>query len=256
MATIILISAITVMTYMSLCWLYSLSIKRSDIADVAWGMGFVTLTSALMIRFGTSDTKSWLLLTMVSLWGLRLATHIAARHHGKPEDSRYQDMRKTWKWPKLQSYTNVFILQGFFLLLVSTPLVLFFLDTNHTIKWFNYIGLLVWAIGLVFESVGDYQLVRFKSDAKNKGKVMRFGLWRYTRHPNYFGEISLWWGIYLFTLFTPYWYVGLIGPITITYLIIGVSGIPMLERKYKGNAAYEDYQKTTSAFFPLPSKQK
>lgn len=254
MASIIITSILVVLIYMTLWWLYALILKRNDIADVAWGIGFIAITTVLFLQANHTNFKSYIVLIMIILWGGRLATHIGIRRRGKPEDMRYQAMRREWKYPILQSYTNVFLSQGFFMLLVATPIMLFFSSTPGTLNWYNLIGLMIWVVGFVFESISDYQLAQFIKNPKNKGKIMRYGLWRYTRHPNYFGEISLWWGFYIFTLFTPFWYIGLIGPIAITFLIIGVSGIPMLEKRYKGNKDYEDYQKTTSAFFPLPPR--
>lgn len=240
---------------MSAWWLYAQVHKRNDVADIAWGIGFIVLAASLYIREGAQDNKATIALGMVAAWGIRLAVHIAVRHQGKPEDGRYQAMREGWKYPLFQSYIFVFMTQGLFLLLVTAPIMLLFYDTDRSLAWYNYTGIAVWAVGLLFEAIGDYQLAQFIKNPANKGKIMRYGLWSYTRHPNYFGEISLWWGFYLFTLFTPYWLVGLVGPITITCLIIGVSGIPMLEKRYKGNKEYERYQKTTSAFFPMLPKK-
>lgn len=254
MGTLILFSALVIFAYMTIWWQIALYKKRNDVADVAWGIGFVTVAVCLYAKYGVNGARTYLVLGMVAAWGLRLAIHIALRHNSKAEDGRYQAMAAGWKHKTLQSYTNVFLSQGFFLLLVAMPILLFFGYYSQTIQWYNYVGLGVWVMGFLFEAIGDYQLAQFIKLPKNKGKIMRYGLWRYTRHPNYFGEISLWWGFYLFTAITPFWYVGLFGPITITFLILGVSGIPMLERRYKGNNAYKDYQKTTSAFFPMLPK--
>ena len=254
MATIIVLSILTIFVYLTLFWIFALIQKRNDIADVAWGMGFIVLTLVLFLQSNSIGTKAIFLLCMVIIWGGRLAIHIALRHRGKPEDKRYQTMRESWKYKRLQSYTHVFLTQGFFLLLVATPIILFFLDSKSLLQWFNLIGLALWAFGFLFEAISDYQLTQFIKNPLNKGKIMRYGLWRYTRHPNYFGEITCWWGFYVFTLFTPFWYLGIIGPITITLLILGVSGIPMLEKHYEGNQEYDAYKKTTSAFFPLPPK--
>ncbi len=239
---------------MTFWWAYAQFKKRNDVADVAWGLGFVAITGALLIRSDRFDAKSLIASAMVTIWGVRLAAHIATRHQGKPEDGRYQAMRENWKFPALQSYVSVFLTQGFFMILVALPILLLMFSETRELQWYNFVGLAVWAVAFLFEAVGDYQLAQFIKNPSNKGKIMKYGLWSYTRHPNYFGEITSWWGFYLFTLFTPYWYVGVLGPLTITVLILGVSGIPMLEKRYKGNAEYEAYQKTTSAFFPLPPR--
>lgn len=119
----------------------------------------------------------------------------------------------------------------------------------------DVLGLLMWGVGFFFEAVGDYQLRVFKNDPKNKGKIMTTGLWQYTRHPNYFGEVTMWWGIFLIATHVPFAWVSLVSPVVITILILGVSGIPMLEKKYEGNAQFEAYKRRTSAFFPLPPRR-
>ena len=255
MGEVITYAAFTALTYMTLWYFVALFRKRNDVADIAWGVGFLTVAVALFLRQQPEQFKAVILVGMVSSWGLRLALHIAIRHATKPEDNRYVEMRKKWRYKSLQAYTNVFLSQSVFLLMVASPIILYFSDPNDHLSILNIIGLLLWSIGMFFEIVGDLQLARFIKEPKNKGKIMRYGLWKYTRHPNYFGEITLWWGLWLFTGFGDDWIFGLLGPVTITVLILGISGIPMLESRYKGNKEYEKYQKTTSSFFPLPSKK-
>lgn len=239
---------------MSICYLVACIKGRNDIADVAWGIGFMILTEMLLLRADELTPKHIIALMLVLLWGSRLALHISNRNSNKSEDARYRSMREKWKYPKLQGYTNVFMLQGILLLVVSTPIMLLSLDSSWDLYLINYIGIIIWMFGFLFESVGDFQLSQFIKNSKNKGSVMQTGLWQFTRHPNYFGEITLWWGFYLFTYNTPYWLLGLVGPATITFLILGVSGIPMLEARYKGNKEYDKYKKRTSSFLPLPPK--
>jgi steroid 5-alpha reductase family enzyme len=255
MGEIVLYSSLVVFFYMAFWFFIAQARKRNDTADIAWGIGFFTLALSLFLFKDPSSTKSLIVLSMVGIWAFRLALHIAVRHAGKPEDGRYITMREKWKYKTLQAYTNVFLSQGFLLLVVGVPIMLFFNEPNSDLGLVNYAGLLIWLIGMFFESVGDYQLAQFIKNPKNKGKIMMSGLWKYTRHPNYFGEISLWWGFWLFSGFSQYWVFGILGPLTITGLILGVSGIPMLEKRYKGNKDYKAYQKKTSAFFPLPTKK-
>lgn len=255
MGEIVLYSALIVIFYMSIWFCIAQVKKRNDIADIAWGIGFFTVTFALYLRQDATSLKAFILLCMVGLWASRLALHIAIRQEHKPEDARYVAMKEKWRFKTLQAYTNVFLSQGVFMLMVAAPIILYFSNMTTNMTVLNFVGLAIWIIGLFFEAVGDYQLSVFLKNPKNKGKIMRYGLWRYTRHPNYFGEISLWWGLWLFTGFGNYWVFGLLGPVTITVLILGISGIPMLEKRYKGNKEYEQYQKTTSAFFPLPNKE-
>jgi steroid 5-alpha reductase family enzyme len=255
MGEIALYSSLVIFFYMTFWFFIAQARKRNDTADIAWGIGFFTLALSLFLFRDPDSTKSLIVLSMVGVWAFRLALHIAVRHAGKPEDGRYIAMRETWKYKTLQAYTNVFLSQGFLLLVVSVPIMLFFNEPNSDLGLVNYAGLIIWLIGMFFESVGDYQLAQFIKNPKNKGKIMMSGLWKYTRHPNYFGEISLWWGFWLFSGFSQYWVFGILGPLTITGLILGVSGIPMLEKRYKGNKDYKAYQKKTSAFFPLPTKK-
>ena len=237
---------------MTLWYLVSLLIHRGDIADIAWGLGFILVAwSSFFLLRPTSPTL--FLNLLVTIWGLRLATHIFLRNRNKPEDSRYAAWRKDWgTWYPLRSYLQIFLLQGLFLFLIAIPIIFANL-TSIDFSPFYILGIFIWLVGFTFESLADYQLSIFKKNSKNKGKIMMTGVWSLSRHPNYFGEVSLWWGIYLMTFPLGWW--TLIGPLTITLLILGVSGIPMLERRYKGDQEYAKYQARVSAFFPLPPKK-
>ena len=229
----------------------SLKIKNNGIVDIAWGLNFILSAFVILMLSRNYSITSLFALTMVLIWGLRLATHIYFRNRGKPEDFRYQAWRKQWgKDVFWQSLKKVYLSQW----LVSLPIafapafVIFFSKKGST--FLNMAGIAVWAVGLFWEAVGDWQLAQFKKNPANKGKVMRYGLWKYTRHPNYFGEAKLWWGYMLMALTIPFGWLTIISPLTIDYMLLKVSGIPMLEKKYIGKKEYEDYQKTTSAFFP------
>jgi steroid 5-alpha reductase family enzyme len=189
---------------------------------------------------------------LVTIWGLRLAIHIYSRNKGKAEDFRYKAWREQWgKWFLVRSYFQVFLLQGLFLFLISLPVILI---NQHTtaLSFLDFLGIAVWIIGFYFEVVGDWQLSQFVREPSNRGKIIETGLWKYTRHPNYFGEVVQWWGIFLMAISLPNGILTIIGPLTITILILFVSGIPMLEKKYEGRADFEDYKRRTSAFIPLP----
>lgn len=255
MGSIILFSIAVVFAYMTFWYFVSRYEKRTDVVDIAWGLGFVVIATSLFAYTANATIKTALVTLLVTAWGYRLALHIFSRYRQKSEDPRYVAMREAWKYPKLQTFTHVFMTQGFFMLIVAAPILLIFSAEDVTMQWYNWLGVAIWIIGFIFESVGDYQLKQFLADKKNKGKVMRYGLWQYTRHPNYFGEITQWWGIFLLVPPISYWLAGIIGPLTITFLILGVSGIPLLEKRYKGNKEYEQYQKQTSAFFPFPPKK-
>lgn len=246
-----LILALALFAYMAICYAIALVKKRNDVADVAWGLGFVFLAWLSYYLSGGND-RALLVNSLVTVWGLRLAWHIHVRNHGKTEDFRYAQWRREWKHFYLRSFLQVFMLQGGFLFVTISPVLFINISVPEPFHGLDVVGVSVWLIGFYFESAGDYQLKQFKKNPANKGKIMTTGLWRYSRHPNYFGEAVQWWGIFLFALTMPGGWVTVVGPIMITYLLRYVSGVPMLERKYEGNDSYEAYKKKTSVFFPLP----
>ena len=241
---------------MTIAFLFSVLRKRNDVADIAWGKGFFVVAWIVLLTTGYFFEKQLLVSTLVTLWGMRLALHIFTRNRGKKEDHRYEDMKKAWKGNfYINSYLRVFLSQGFLMLLISIPVIFINSSDVQGIDLLSIIGASVWLLGFFFESVGDYQLSQFIKDPKNKGHVMQSGLWRYTRHPNYFGEVTQWWGVWLIAASIPNGFITIIGPLVITLLIFKVSGIPLLEKKYAGRPEWEEYKKKTSMFFPLPSKK-
>lgn len=250
-----LILVLLLFLYMSLWFIVSLIKKRNDVADVAWGLGFVLMAWTSFFISDMSNPRSVLVCILVSIWGLRLAWHIHKRNKNKTEDYRYLAWRKEWgKWFYLRSYLQVYLLQGTLLFLIVLPVLVINQNSVSPINWVDFVGLIIWLFGFYFESVGDAQLARFIKDPLNKGKLMQSGLWAYTRHPNYFGEVTQWWGIWIIGLSVPFGFVGILGPITITILILKVSGIPMLEKKMAENPDFIEYKKRVSMFFPLPKK--
>lgn len=240
--------------YVSVWFLISLLLKRNDIADIAWGLGFVAIVIFLFIT-QTVTKQSGIVYILTIIWGMRLAIHIGLRTKGKPEDFRYKKWRDEWgKYFVLRSYLQVYLLQGFFTWIISVPILVVSMAQNQPIRLFMFVGLIIWLIGFAFESIGDYQLMQFIKHKQNKSDIMQKGLWKYTRHPNYFGEVLVWWGIFIMVLPLEYGCWAIISPITISYLLLYVSGIPMLEAKYKNNLAFQDYKKRTSAFFPMLPK--
>lgn len=247
-------AAIFVGVYMTLWFVYATIRSRNDVADIAWGIGFVGIAWVLFREY---SVQAVLILAFVTLWGFRLAGHIAVRNTAKGEDFRYAEWRRTWgKIFYVRSFVQIFMLQGLLMLLISVPVIAVLGVGGYSVVpqgiWLvtTIAGALIWINGFIFEAGGDYQLKKFLANPENKGKIMTQGLWKYTRHPNYFGEVSQWWGIYLIALPNPLWWVLLIGPLTISFLILKVSGIPMLEKKYEGNAEFEVYKSKTNAFFP------
>jgi steroid 5-alpha reductase family enzyme len=228
----------------------SILAKRNDVADVGWGLGFI-LIAAISAWFGEGAASGLLGTALVTLWGTRLALHIYLRNKDKREDFRYKNWRDSWgKYFYVRSYFQIYILQGVLMFLISLSVVLSNLFYSEYSPVFLFVGLAFWLLGFFFEAVGDYQLGRFIADPANKGKIMKSGLWSITRHPNYFGEVTMWWGIFILCMPNVLWGVMLISPLIITFLILRVSGIPMLEKKYEGNPEFAEYKKRVSPFIP------
>lgn len=249
-------SGIIILVYCSAWFIISLLKKRNDVADIAWGLGYIALCAYYVAQSGT-NAREVLLAALVLVWGTRLAWHIYRRNRDKTEDFRYAEWRKQWgKWFYLRSYAQVYILQGFLLLLVIAPITVVASRAGQpALGWLDAVGLLMWLLGFYFEARGDKELKDFLANQANKGKVMDQGLWAYTRHPNYFGEVTMWWGIWVISLAGPGGWYGIVGPLTITSLILFVSGVPMLEKKYAADPAYQAYAKRVSKFVPWWPKQ-
>ncbi len=241
--------ALALFAFQVLGFVISIIKKRNDIADVVWGLGFVYL-ACLSYAMGTGHSRALLVNGLITLWGLRLALHIYLRSKGKPEDYRYAQWRSEWKHVYLRSFLQVFMLQGLFLYIIAWPVMLINLALPVAWQWWDGLALLLWCIGFAFESIGDYQLIQFKKNPANRGKLITTGLWRYSRHPNYFGDALQWWAIFLFALALPMGWITVLSPLLLTYLLRYVSGVPMLERKYASHPEFEMYKQKTSAFFP------
>lgn len=240
----------TIFVYMTIWYFIALVLKRNDIADIAWGLGFIVVCTVLYI-LGNGGSVFLVIFLLTFIWGLRLIIHIFFRNKGKAEDFRYKKWREDWgKWFYIRTYLQVFILQGFFMFLISLSAIVAASRLNTSFSLISYMGVLIWVIGFIFESVGDFQLTKFISLPENKGKIMTQGLWRYTRHPNYFGEVTQWWGIFFIVVTSPWGIVAIISPLTITFLLLKVSGIPLLEKKYENNKEFQEYKKVTNAFIP------
>jgi len=248
-------AATVVLAYMSGLFLVSAIIKRNDLADLGWGPGFLVLAVMMAAWSGQSTFKIWLVTGLVLLWAMRLAIHILPRLRRKDEDFRYAEWRRQWgELVYVRSFFQVFMLQGLLLLLVGAGIVVNAYSSS-ALTWLSWLGVGVWAFGFLFETVGDRQLSQFLGNPANKGKIMDRGLWRYTRHPNYFGEVTQWWGLWLIILPSSYWYVALVSPLSITLLILFVSGIPLLEKKFADKPGWKEYAAKTSVFIPLPRRR-
>lgn len=255
---IFLSCAIAIGVLMLSVWLSSLLLKNASIVDIFWGFGFVVIAWVANIASDGSSGVGAVVAVMVSIWGLRLAGYLWWRNHGKGEDFRYVAMRKHYgaRFP-LISLVTVFALQGVLMFVVSIPVQLAQQSSTKSINVVGIVGVLVWLIGVLFESVGDIQLARFKAQPENSGKVMDRGLWRYTRHPNYFGDACAWWGIAIVALQSNTGWLGLFGAGVMSFLLVRVSGVPMLEKTmHKRRPDYVAYQMRTSGFIPRKPKSR
>jgi steroid 5-alpha reductase family enzyme len=256
--TVYLLAGGVILGLMILLWLLSVALRNSSIVDIFWGTGFVVVawTAFLLTPDGFLPRKL-LLAGLVTVWGLRLSTHILRRNWGKPEDFRYARWReesgRRWWW---FSFFKVFLLQGILLWIISTPLIAAQVSRlPGRLGWLDALGVVVWAIGFFFEAVGDAQLERFKADPANKGKLLATGVWRYTRHPNYFGDAAQWWGYFLIAAAAGAWWT-VFCPILMTVLLVRVSGVALLEKTLvETKPGYREYARTTNAFLPwLPRR--
>ncbi len=249
-----LVISLILFSYMTGWFVLSIIKQRNDIADIAWGLGFILLAWTGLF-LGQISLRGLLVNLLITLWGSRLSWHIWQRNQKKTEDYRYAAWRKDWgHWFYLRSYLQVYLLQGLFLFLIIQPVLLIHYQFNLGLGLLDFVGLLIWLLGYYFESTADAQLKTFIKNPANKGKLMTTGLWRYSRHPNYFGEVTQWWGIFIIALSVAGSFFTIIGPLTITLLILFVSGVPLLEKKYAGRADFEAYKRQTSVFIPLPPK--
>ncbi len=231
-------------------------LKDNSIVDIGWGSGFVLSAVYTFLRNPDSGLKGILITSAIIIWGTRLTYHIAKRNIGKPEDYRYVNMRKRWgtKFVLIKAFLNVYFLQLAIQYVVTQP-VIYGNTTLQEMKWFNFIGVGLWMVGFFFEAYGDYQLKEFKKKPENKGKLMDKGLWALTRHPNYFGDSTMWFGIFFIAITDLNGLWTIVGPSLMTFFIVFVSGVKMLEKKYIGREDYEAYKKRTNAFIPwLPKK--
>ena len=237
---------------MTLLWLVSLLLKNSSIVDIFWGTGFVI--TAWVVFFLTPDgfpLRKLLIAGLTTVWGLRLSLYILWRNAGKGEDFRYRKWREeagpAWWW---RSFFKVFLLQGVLMWIISIPLLAAqFFPGPERLTVLDFLGIAVWLVGFFFEAAGDFQLARFKADPANKGRVMDRGVWRYTRHPNYFGDAAQWWGFYLLALAAGGWWT-IFAPVLMTLLLLRVSGVALLEKTLETRPGYKEYVARTSPFIP------
>lgn len=250
-----LLVLVCVLVYITIVFAVAWSRRRLDIVDIAWGGGFIVAAVASLMM-GPRGPLQYLVTGLVIIWGIRLGSYIFKRvRASKSEDPRYTEMRKKWRGnAALNAYFRIFVVQGFLATIVSVSVVIVNMADQTKIMPIVGIGVVVWMVGFLFESTGDRQLRDHLADPKNKGKLMTSGLWRYTRHPNYFGEALQWWGIATICLSVPFGVIGIVSPLVITFLLLFVSGVPLTEKRFEGRPGWAEYKRRTSVFIPLPPR--
>jgi len=256
----LILPAFVLLVYMSTAFIIAVQSKDNSIADIAYGLGF-TLIAWFTYQLGVHTVAGIVTTVLVTLWGARLSSRIYLKNKGKGEDFRYKKWREEWgKGFLLRSYLQVFLLQGAIIFMIALPVLLLNVYGNDSVGLLAIVGLLVWLVGFFFEVVGDLQLDGFLSKKENKGHIMQSGLWKFTRHPNYFGESTMWWGIGLICYdvlsvsWNPFYaLVVFVSPALITFLLLKISGVPLLEAHFSGDE-WEAYKASTNVFFPWKKK--
>ncbi len=256
--TVLISNFAVVMSCMILLWILSLLIKDVTFIDSFWGLGFVVIAFFTFTRTGGADPRKMLILILTSTWGLRLALHLMLRWRKEGPDPRYVKMLSKAPGNRhLFSLRKVFLIQGVLMWIISLPIQIGQVFSDPTnLGILAYLGAGLAIIGIFFETIGDWQLLQFRKDPETVGKACDRGLWRYTRHPNYFGDCCVWWGLFLIASENPIGLISIIGPVIITYILIKWSGASLLEWKLKKTRpGYEEYMRRTSAFIPWPPKK-
>jgi len=240
---------IILLAYFTLWYIVGAIIKNASIIDIGWGLGFVVLAAIGFVQNMT--LVSAVVTLLVAIWGIRLTYHIFRRNAGKPEDFRYANFRREWgRAYYIRSYFQLFMFQAAMMFLISMSFV--YANALGTVESLGLFiaGMIIWLVGFLFEAIGDSQLKKFARNPANKGKLINTGLWKYTRHPNYFGEATLWWGVFAMAIACGAPWYTVASPITITLLVRFISGVPMLEKNLKKREGYENYVRKTSIFIP------
>ncbi len=269
MLLIIGYSAIALFIYIFIAFIVGNAKKNNAIMDIFYGPAYfvVSITSLILniILTSTFCIRQIIATSLVLVWAIRLATYVYIRNRGKPEDYRYKAMRERWKTNiALKSFFKVYLFQGIIVFLVDIPVwftnisenppVVSLLDFGGITLW---LGAIIWLIGFFFETIADFSLYKFLQDPANQGKIMTKSVWKYSMHPNYFGEVTQWWGLFIIALAVPFGFITFIGPAYITFQIIKVSGVKLLDKRFEGNEEYAAYKRRTSSFIPwFPKKEK
>lgn len=234
-------------------WVLSVFLKDVSIVDSAWSLMFLASGIYYYQHNMAADLRTNIFFILLIIWSLRLAIHLTWRNWGEPEDRRYQDIRRKYS-PNfaVKSLFIIFIFQALLASIISLPVVAVMNGQNESVSvgYIEFIAVVIWIVGFLYESIADWQLAKFKSDERNSGQVMDAGLWKYTRHPNYFGEFLIWWGFYIYAFNSGPWWI-IISPLLMSWLLLKFSGVVMLEETIvKRRPGYQKYIDSTNAFFP------
>ena len=253
---IMLTVAVVIAAVMIITWVVSLVLRDASVVDPVWPLAFIAVAITALIAGDGDEGRRILIACVVAIWGVRLSVHLLVRNAGKGEDFRYAAMRaKRGRRFWLTSLVTVFLLQGLLVWVVSLPVQLSAIP-DRPLGWLAIVGAIVWVLGLAFEAIGDAQLTRFQANPASRGQVLNTGLWRYTRHPNYFGDFLVWWGIFLIAAESGAGAWGFAGPLLMTLLLVKVSGAGLLEKDIAvRRPGYADYVRRTSGFIPRPPKR-
>jgi steroid 5-alpha reductase family enzyme len=233
--------------------LFAIALMKRDysVADRGWGTGILLAALAVILLRPEINLRQFIATLLVAIWALRLGAHIILRNWGKGEDRRYAHWRTKWgDYGWFVAFFSIFVQQGVLMLVVASPLIFINYYGGGLLNWFDLVALAVWTSGFIWEIVADHQLMRFKADPANAGRVLSSGLWKYSRHPNYFGEIIMWWGLWLFALSVPLGWLTVISPLLVMFLLLKVSGVPLLESAQMQNSEYRHYARQTAQLWP------
>jgi steroid 5-alpha reductase family enzyme len=246
-----LIPPLIIAAYMTILWGIAHFKHDNSIADVGWGIGFILIALSSFYLSPERSARSVIVAALVLVWGVRISYYLIQRSWGRAEDSRYQALRASWgEHQALKAFLVVFVLQGILMLIIGYPIMLVNFMPAIAVGIPEMAAIILWCIGMLWEALGDYQLAQFMQNPMNHGRVMKEGLWRYTRHPNYFGESLMWWAIFLIALPVAYGWSAIVSPLVLTFILLKVSGVPLAEKPFENNPEYQQYKRETNTFFP------
>ena len=258
MLSALIACSVIIFCFMSFVFLIAQVKKDNSIVDIVWGMGFIIIAIYTLFFHSILEERQILITLLTVLWGLRLSIYILLRRRGKGEDFRYREMREVWgENQAINSFFKIFMSQALIMLVVSLPIIVVNTDTAGSRNFLDFFGLILWSFGFVMETLADIEKNKFFEHPQNRGKVLNTGLWKYSRHPNYFGESVMWWGLYFIAVSSLYGASAVLSPLLLTILLLYVSGIPMLEKREMKKPDYRIYAEKTSKFIPwFPLKKK